>query len=134
MKTTPHTPEPWKAFQAGPGLGYRIEAECGTPIPNDKANVERIAACVNACEGIADPFEHIQALTDCREALKSLLAHGMKGGDDYRLCLVACKRDALNADELKAAERFEDAVIFARRSLSKATPIPAMKGSHNAAR
>ena len=75
-----HTPEPWKVFVKGrtlevqDGAGLPIAAWPGfddsrRPIAEHRANVLRIVACVNACEGI-DPG----AVKELLEAAKAFLA------------------------------------------------------------
>jgi hypothetical protein len=89
MKThTPHTPEPWSVVTPHPGqfaivpenrqkhatthtLAYIRDFQS-----NDEANAARIVACVNACEGIADPG----AVPDLLAALRELMTgHSLAG-------------------------------------------------------
>jgi hypothetical protein len=87
MKThTAHTPTPWnveRPFQepgvyiAGPNTGliaklYEPDANLynGDKLVSIGGNSARIVACVNACEGIADPG----AVPDLLAALKAILA------------------------------------------------------------
>ncbi len=64
----------------------------------------------------ADGPQDLEAL---RAALRELLNTGLTGADDYRLCLLACKGNALGEKELLAAQRFGDAVRAARAVLAK---------------
>ena len=88
MPTLPkHTPEPWQQHDDHPmygpgyadavwtskGPGYGKVCRCApytTATPESAANARRIVACVNACEGIADPAA---ALAEVREILTALL-------------------------------------------------------------
>lgn len=105
MKThTPHTPEPWSVVTPHPGqfaivpenrqkhatthtLAYIRDFQS-----NDEANAARIVACVNACEGIADPG----AVPDLLEALKSALdiMEGREAGSE-RVDAIAQARAAI---------------------------------------
>jgi len=75
MKThTAHTPGPWRIGQdsaahaiwtAGnvpASLIVAIRPDCTEQDNNRQANAARIVACVNSCEGIADPAQEIAAL------------------------------------------------------------------------
>ena len=93
MKThTAHTPTPWnveRPFQepgvyiAGPNTGliaklYEPDANLynGDKLVSIGGNSARIVACVNACEGIADPG----AVPDLMAALRELMTgHSMAG-------------------------------------------------------
>lgn len=97
MSETKHTPEPWEALRLQCAWGIQSTSEsadpdervchlpyhfeyrgepCGSITSQNKTNAEieanarRIVACVNACEGIADPEKAIPALVEaCHEAL-----------------------------------------------------------------
>ena len=73
-----HTPEPWEARPNGAAFSIaRLDEPhhmisvgmIGQPDGKHEANTERIVACVNGCEGIADP----SAVGDVLEASKAIL-------------------------------------------------------------
>lgn len=74
---TKHTPTPWKRGTSKYGSPFLIGredtgfvvAECRNQHHSEEAeaNAARIVACVNGCEGIADP----SAVKDMMEALKA---------------------------------------------------------------
>lgn len=70
MSERQHTPEPWAVRDRG--VGYEV-VQNGEPVNREfretfsRGDAERIAACVNACKGIADPETALHAM---REALK----------------------------------------------------------------
>lgn len=95
--STKHTPGPWK-FHSKPINGnYTIETDrelrgdcwwvCDTGESayildeERKANAARIVACVNACEGIADPSA-VKDLLEALEMVAELLALDEKEGVD----------------------------------------------------
>jgi hypothetical protein len=71
--STKHTPGPWdsenKNVWSENGLNADQSNLATTHGPFAKANAERIVACVNACDGIADP----SAVKDLLEALRTLV-------------------------------------------------------------
>lgn len=120
MKQTKHTPGPWEQYAGSIrtvekceqyGEGYRAEMR-QRPIAEvahlrgqsevNAANAERIVACVNACEGIADP-----------SAVPELLAHLEKCANVISHCL-----SELPEGYRKAAKSQGDA---ARAAIAKAT-------------
>jgi hypothetical protein len=80
MKTAKHTPAPWRVnFAMGPaifeardpeGIGMlRVDLDTDVSSVDAHANANRILECVNACEGIDEPAEMIEA---CRLLLDFL--------------------------------------------------------------
>ena len=79
---TAHTPGPWEVssslYVVSP-LG-RVVAKCDgmrvadldAPAPQMFANAARIVACVNACEGIADPASLLEQNRVLRAALERI--------------------------------------------------------------
>lgn len=58
------------------------------------------------------------------EAMKALLSTGLKGADEYRLVMMACKGDALSDEEQLQAEEFGAAVKASREALSALSSRP----------
>ena len=87
---TEHTPEPWKtdscyivAEVVGGRPGGEVIAQCrrtvagsGSPAEFD-ANVRRIVACVNACEG--KTIEELEFVAETIAGMKELLLCRIKG-------------------------------------------------------
>ena len=77
-----HTPEPWTTngesiFGPTMGLAGRwMIARTATHTSVDRANMERIVACVNSCEGLADPQATITALVGALRALVERIEAG----------------------------------------------------------
>lgn len=85
-----HTPGPWKAEDHGDEmlvLGPNRDtiaqtfAVHRTDIPFCAINAERIVACVNACESIADP----SVVPEMLDALKAIIAQLDVGVDEYNI-------------------------------------------------
>lgn len=83
-----HTKGPWKLkdngdFQIDAADGYSITSipkddDYGRP-EEDRANAERIVACVNACDGIVDPWvipELIHTIRLLAKTEKAMNHHG----------------------------------------------------------
>ncbi len=74
MSSVAHSPEPWTVSRSGVSVdagNVRIRQEAGAPREELAANARRIAACVNACAGIATcDLESISALPDYLRLLK----------------------------------------------------------------
>jgi hypothetical protein len=91
---TAHTPGPWTASFATVRKASAPLAECYNdhPLLPGEANAARIVACVNACEGIADPG----AVPDLLAALKSALdiMEGREAGSE-RIDAIAQARAAI---------------------------------------
>jgi len=73
------TPEPWKAERERSGFindsrgGWLADTTTDRPEAEDRANRDRIVACVNALAGVADPAQfvksHASLLAACKWAL-----------------------------------------------------------------
>jgi hypothetical protein len=83
----PHAPEPWakraytRHLQVHDAIGCVVVVTTGTDFAPSKnrANVERIVACVNACAGIADPAAALAAARDALREADAALAE-----EDFR--------------------------------------------------
>lgn len=69
-----HTPEPWQCLPGRPHTMQHIQTEDGEHIGtfSKRSDMERAAACVNACAGIDDPAQYIavaRGLADDAELL-----------------------------------------------------------------
>ena len=76
--TMKHTPGPWFEHNLAIGDGARgpFTYPLGRDAETAAANASRIVACVNACEGLADPGAAIKALrASLAETLRALETH-----------------------------------------------------------
>lgn len=87
MSDTKHTPEPWVVLYstagieiAGAGGSRNVVRRTGEAVRRE-ADFERIAACVNALEGWADPGAARQLLEAAAELMKAARELGGIGGD-----------------------------------------------------
>ncbi|MEN0021626.1 MAG: hypothetical protein AAF747_12185 [Planctomycetota bacterium] len=115
-----HTPEPWEAIDHGPIFPVavirdaddttvaRLEYGEQRPCTRDRANANahRIAECVNACDGIADPSVVSDLMTACEEAADFM--------DDASYSFEGCEH-----------ERIVELVDTLRAVISKARDDPA---------
>lgn len=85
-----HTPGPW--FANDEMTNGKISIYANGPIgyigENAEANAARIVACVNACEGMADPVAQIKALRDA-------LGHASAKLECMHDAMLKCRKDGL---------------------------------------
>lgn len=107
-----HTPGPWDIMEGRTLLHIETAnkgdgSPCGTPICSLPKKAHSNASLISSAP-------------DLLEACTRLLNTGLRGADDYRLCLIACSGDALDEESLRAADDFGEAVTFARAVVAKA--------------
>ena len=85
MSAKHHTPGPWTTRKGntrwsvvggGQYIAYAVSGTPGLGPDGERANAERIVACVNACEGLADPavvpelLAALKVVTECLESTR----------------------------------------------------------------
>lgn len=115
-----HTPTPWVVSGEITNTTSNIDIDSGDKtiariaayefyncsIEETNANAQRIVACVNACEGMKNPVEHIEQLRGLYEDLHAVQDASRKTNE--RNVMLERQRDQLQAERDELLEVLKD--------------------------